>query len=60
MILGIKSAVFDLAVDFAGLSRGGIAEDVGWARECKAKSKLPRCSLAHHQQASICLVVLAR
>ncbi|XP_066377620.1 uncharacterized protein, partial [Miscanthus floridulus] len=24
-----------------GLSRGGIAEDVGWARERKAKSKLP-------------------
>ncbi|XP_012698596.1 uncharacterized protein LOC101784309 isoform X1 [Setaria italica] len=24
-----------------GLPRGGVAEDVGWARECKAKSKPP-------------------
>lgn len=42
-------------VAFTGLPRGGIAEDVGWARERKAKSKLPRCSLAHQARQAIAL-----
>ncbi|XP_066382940.1 nucleobase-ascorbate transporter 2-like, partial [Miscanthus floridulus] len=33
--------LIDAACFQARLSRGGIAEDVGWARERKAKSKLP-------------------
>lgn len=46
MLLGIKRRCLFLLA-FAGLSRGGTAEDVGWARERKAKSKLRPCSLSH-------------
>lgn len=50
----IKPSLFSFA--FAGLPRGGVAEDVGWARECKAKSKPPVLILS--PQASTRIVLL--